>query len=64
MHFLNHAIEFVGHNPQALLYYLQGLAYGLGARAIIGGRHAPCAVYVASSVVHVALGVLHHLSHG
>ncbi len=57
-------VEIVTINPQAFLYYVQAVAYALAFWATRCERHTPCLVYLTSCLVHVALGVLHHLSHG
>jgi len=49
------------HRPEAMLYCVQGITYGLACWAIRGGRHAPWQVYLASSVIHLGLGLVHAL---
>jgi len=53
-------LDTLSRGPQEWLYYTQGVTYGLACWSIRCGRHAPWQVYLASSVIHLVLGVMHH----
>ena len=64
MTLLRTLLHILSGSPEEVLYYTQGIAYGLAFWAIRCGRHAPWQVYLLSCVVHFALGLLHRWPHG
>jgi hypothetical protein len=48
----------LSHDPQATLYFAQSAAYGLALGANWCGRPTPWMVYLASCLIHLALGLL------
>lgn len=55
-HFL---LDTLSRGPQELLYFTQGVTYGLACWSSRCGRHAPWQVYLASCLIHVALGLMY-----
>ena len=57
-------LEAMLHHSLATMYFVQAVTYAVAFWAVRCGRHAPCHVYLASSIVHAILGTLHTLSLG
>lgn len=64
MHEIIMATDIVMRDPQASLYYLQALTYGMAFHAMrMGTGHPPGLVYLVSGAVHAALALLHQIPH-
>lgn len=63
MSLLTTVLDILSRGPQELLYYTQGATYGLACWSIHRGHHAPWQIYLASCVIHLGLGLLHHWPH-
>ncbi|WP_298364786.1 hypothetical protein [Azospirillum sp.] len=64
MHDIITVLDIVTRDPQATLYYLQALAYGMAFHAMrTGNGHPPGSVDLVSGAVHAALALLHQIPH-
>jgi hypothetical protein len=59
---LQFLIDTLSRGPQELLYFTQGVTYALACWSIRCGRHASWRIYLVSSLIHFALGVIYHWS--
>ena len=50
------------HDLPSMLYWTQSMTYGLAFWAVQRGGHAPGQVYLTSCLVHLVLGIVHHLA--